>query len=258
MDKRKQEDENIQYTNKFAKNSFEAYDCGCGNFARFPDCYDMDNDNYYHTNEIKNHYAARETNKPDEQKESTSGQQEKPLEHTTSIIRYNIFERIIAHPSCDVMTEDSVGNTPIIMMLGINNIEKLKLILKSPNVDFTKTFSDGTTILTQVIKLLNIIEENKHSEQFKRRAIYHYTISEILKSTYETDASNITTLDTFNKMPIMYAMDRDGSFVFNNMLKYVENVKILSELQTYGEKNNLKINTLRVIQKIKKCSNVVN
>lgn len=152
---------------------------------------------------------------------------------------HEIFVKLLSHPTCDPNVEDVNNEIPIFHAMEKKNVCTVKDILDSANFDVDYKYSDESTPIIKLIKLMMM------QQSFEGCEIYFHVLDEFVAL-----GSSLNTVDLYDKNALIYASEHDNSPVFRKLLSYDISTEILiSLLKTLIDNNSDCVVNINLIKK---------
>lgn len=141
------------------------------------------------------------------------------VQQVSDSTEHEVFVRLLNHPTCNPNIEDINGDIPFFHALMKKNVCTVKDIMESDNFDIDYKYSDESTPIIKLIKLMTT------QKSFEGCEIYFYVLDKFVALNASLD-----TVDLYGKSALMYASEPDNSPIFRKLLSYDIPTETLSTL----------------------------
>lgn len=141
------------------------------------------------------------------------------IQQVSDCHEHEIFMKLLSHPTCDPNVEDVNNEIPIFHAMEKRDVCTVKDILDSANFDVDYKYSDESTPIIKLIKLMMT------QQSFEGCEIYFYVLDKFVSLGASLDAS-----DLYDKSALIHACEHDNSSVFRKLLSYDISTETLTSL----------------------------
>lgn len=151
---------------------------------------------------------------------------------------YDIFEKLLNHPTCNPNIEDINGDIPVFNAMKKKHIRAVSDIIKSDNFDMIYAYGDGSTPIIKLVKMLL-----EHTT-FDDCEIEFYLLDKLCELDVFDD------VDLYGKNALTYASEKDNGAIFKKLLSYNIESDILKPLLDEMNEQNMVVNARLIEKKI--------
>jgi ankyrin repeat protein len=165
-------------------------------------------------------------------------EQHDTVQQVSDCMEHEVFMRLLNHPTCNPNIEDVNGDIPFFHALTKKNICTVKDIMESDNFDIEYKYSDESTPIIKLIKLMMT------QKSFEGCEIYFHVLDKFV-----TRGASLDTVDLYGKSALMYVSESDNNPIFRKLLSYDISTEILTSLLKTLIDNDFGVVNVNLIKK---------